>query len=341
MVMRDLTIRDYVERRKGAMRKERQSFITHWKELSKFISVRRGRFTTTDVNRGGNRYNNIINSAATQAHRIARSGMRAGTMSSARPWFTLETFDPSLMESGRVRVWLFNVTNVIREILNSSNFYDMATTTLGELLTFATGCQHHVDDFDDVSRFYAHTIGSYMIAQNEKLKVDTFCREFEYTTEQAVGKFGYNNVSQSTRSNYDTGNYDARVKLTHFVDPNPEFQRGSPLAIHKRFRSMYYDENRDKGDFVEFSGFNEFPFYIPRWDLTDEDIYGTDCPAMTALGDVKQLQLQEKRKAQGIDKTVNPPLHGPPSLQHVTINSLPGGATVYRAEQNQKLEKYI
>ena len=50
---------------------------------------------------------------------------------------------------------------------------------------------------------------------------------------------------------------------------------------------------------------------------------------MTALGDIKGLQIEEKRKAQGIDKMVNPPLHGPSSIRNSPVNSLPGGLTVY------------
>jgi hypothetical protein len=50
---------------------------------------------------------------------------------------------------------------------------------------------------------------------------------------------------------------------------------------------------------------------------------------MTSLGDVKSLQVQEKRKAQGIDKMVNPPLTGPASVRNVPVSSLPGGLTIY------------
>jgi len=53
--------------------------------------------------------------------------------------------------------------------------------------------------------------------------------------------------------------------------------------------------------------FHEFPAIAPRWDLASNDAYGRS-PAMDALGDIKQLQLEQKRKAQAIDKMVNPPM---------------------------------
>ena len=48
-----------------------------------------------------------------------------------------------------------------------------------------------------------------------------------------------------------------------------------------------------------------------------------------SLGDIKSLQIMEKRKAQAVDKMVNPPLKGPPSLRDVPVASLPGGLTIY------------
>ena len=60
---------------------------------------------------------------------------------------------------------------------------------------------------------------------------------------------------------------------------------------------------------------------------------------MTSLGDVKQLQVEERRKAQGIDKMVNPPLSGPPPVKNVQVSGLAGGLTVYEGDdQKQKLQ---
>lgn len=203
--MADQTLKQYLERRKGAMITERSSFISHYKELSQFIQPRRGRFLVDDVNKGDRRYNSIINSKATQAHRIARSGLLAGVMSPARPWFQLATPDPDLMESAKVKDWLYRVELLLREIFNSSNFYNQVPVMLGELLLFGTGCMTHVDDFDNVARFYTHTAGSYTLAQDEKCQINTMVREFKWTCDQMVRAFGLEKVSTGIRTAYDRG----------------------------------------------------------------------------------------------------------------------------------------
>jgi type II secretory pathway component PulM len=48
---------------------------------------------------------------------------------------------------------------------------------------------------------------------------------------------------------------------------------------------------------------------------------------MDALGDIKQLQQETKRKAQAIDKTVNPPMVADIQLKNQPASLLPGGVT--------------
>lgn len=325
---------DYFNRQTSAMRQERESFITHYAELAEFITPRKGRFFIQDRNKGDKRWSKIINSKATQAHRKARAGMLAGVMSAARPWFALETPDPDMMEYFPVKVWLYRVEQLMRAVLNASNFYNMAPTMIGELLLFATGAMLHVDDFEDVARFYTFTAGEYMIAQDDRLAVRTIAREYETTVAQMVAQFGLDRVSESVRTKYDNGDYHVWYPVTHFIEKNPEADGSKKSSEFMPFRSVYYEPGTEKmpskGDgLLRKSGFLEFPAYCPRWDVTGEDIYGTDCPAMQALGDIKGLQIQERRKAQGLDKMINPPLVGPASVRNVPISGLPGGATLY------------
>lgn len=335
--MPDRDERDFFMRRKGAMEAERASFIPHYRELAEFIQPRRGRFLLTERNRGARRHQAIINSRASRAHRIARSGMFAGVMSPTRPWFKLETADPGLMRSQSVKLWLYAAETQIQAIFGQSNLYSAAPTLLGELLLFATGALSHVDDPATVARFYDHPAGSYLIAQDERHRVHTFVREFEMSAEQMVGQFGIENVSTGVKSAFDQNSRDAWFPVIQFIDLNPDFR---PLALEsrfKRFRSVYFEPSAERDRFLAREGFDEFPVYVPRWETTGEDIYGTNCSAMEALGDIKGLQIMERRKSQAIDKLVNPPLAGPPTLKNVPVSSLPGGVTIYDSDQNNQL----
>jgi hypothetical protein len=83
------------------------------------------------------------------------------------------------------------------------------------------------------------------------------------------------------------------------------------------------------------SGFDEFPVMCPRWSVTGEDPYGNS-PAMNALGDIKALQVYEKRAAQMIDKGANPPMSAPSSLRNQRASLLPGDVTYVDVNQGQQ-----
>ena len=339
--MADQSKIQYYTRRLGQLDTERESFITHWKDLSDFIQPRRGRFFVQDRNKGTRKHNNIINSAGGQALRIAQSGMLAGTMSPSRPWFDLETNDPDMMEFQPVKEWISDVVRILRSIFNSSNLYGQSSVMLSELLLFGTGCMLHVNDFNDVARFYTQTVGTYYLAQNERLEVDTLVRKFEWTINQIVREYGLENVSTFVKTAYDRGNYDLWAPVVHFIEPNIQSTARPEVAIDKPFASVTFEPGNsgsDSNKFLRQSGFDVFPAYCPRWGTTGDDIYGTDCPGMISLGDVRSLQQEEKEKAKAIEKMVSPPMSGPPGLMDVPVNNLPGGLTIYSATGTQKLE---
>ena len=346
--MPDQTRRDRMMRRLSAMKTERSSFDDQYKKLAEFVSPRRGRFHLNERNRGGQeKWHQIINSQATWALRVATAGMFNGVMSPSRPWLVLETDDPDLSKFEPARRWFFEVRQRMLAIFNASNLYGMMPMMTRELLLFGTGCMSHVDDDEDMLRFYAHTVGSYYIAQSDRFIVDSVYREMDRTVAQIVQQFSERgeinrNISPAVRDRYDRGDYDAWFPVIHVTEPNDNFRLGSKRSSEKPWRSIYFEPgNADRDVLLSDKGFSEFPFYIPRWEVTNEDIYGTDCPGMTALGDIRGLQFMEKRKAMAIDKSITPPMHGPSSLRNQAISHLPAGATFYDAPGQQNILKPV
>jgi hypothetical protein len=88
--------------------------------------------------------------------------------------------------------------------------------------------------------------------------------------------------------------------------------------------------------YLSEKGYDYFPVLCPRWEITGEDVYGTDCPGMTALGDIRQLQLGERRAAQAIEKMIKPPMTGPTSLRNQSASILPGDVTYVDVREGQQ-----
>jgi hypothetical protein len=328
---------------KAQLKNEASTFHDHWREISELLLPRRSRFFESDVNEGGKRHNDIIDNTGTLAIRTLRSGMMAGVTSPARPWFKLTLRNKPKSQRPAVKRWLTHVENSMRDVFLRSNLYNILPTTYGDLGSFSTGCMYMEEDIDDVVRFYSFPIGSYMLANDETMRVRIFMREFQMTVRQIVNRFAernekgeiisWDNISDSVKSNYFNGHLETWINVTHVIKPNQNYRPDSPLSKYKKFISCYYEESMGNNGsqsidvFLSEKGYDYFPVLAPRWEVTSGDVYGTNGPGMEALGDVKQLQFGEKKGAKALDKIVDPPMVGPTSLKNARASLLPGDIT--------------
>ncbi len=310
------TIRSY-NKRLEALRSERSSFIPIYRDLSDYHLAHRGRFLSSDRNKGYKRNTRQYNNSSRMAVRTLASGMLAGITSPARPWFQLSTGDASLDSTAAVKQWLHQVQKIMYRVFAKSNFYNSMHNVYAELGVFGTAPMAVYHDFQNVIRCKPFTAGSYMIAADGTGRIDTLYREYEITVAEVVKQFGIENCSTHVTNLWEKGNTETWIKIVHVVEPNDDRDMQSPLSSDKPIRSVYYEYdqgNRTENKFLRQSGFDDSPIMVPRWEIAGEDIYATDCPGMTCLGDTKALQLAEKRKYQAIDKMSNPQLAGPASL---------------------------
>lgn len=313
------TIKSY-NKRLEALRSERSTFIPLWRELSDYHLAHRGRFLSSDRNKGFKRNTKQINNTSRLSTRTLASGMMSGITSPARPWFRLASGDKQLDDITAVKLWLHEVQNIMYKVFAASNTYNSLHQLYSELGVFGTAAMGVYHDFENVIWCKPYTIGSYMLGMDGQNINDSMYREYELSVGQTIKQFSIENVSQSVKKQWETGNSEAWVKIVHAIEPNDDRDNMSPLSGDKPTRSVYYEADRgnreDQDKFLRESGFDEYPILTPRWDVTGEDIYATDCPGITALGDTKALQLGERRKYQAIDKLVSPPLQGPAALKN-------------------------
>jgi hypothetical protein len=101
------------------------------------------------------------------------------------------------------------------------------------------------------------------------------------------------------QSAWKTGNREQWVDVVHLVQPNDAYDGVKIESRYKRYESLYYELGSTESGFLEHAGFDEFPILAARWETAGEDVYGTNCPGMRALGDIKQLQFMEKKSRAG------------------------------------------
>lgn len=335
---------------------ERASFDAHWRDLSDFIRPRRTRFVTTDRNRGDKRSSKIVDSSATFASQTLRAGMHGGMSSPARPWVKLSTPDPDLAEMGPIKEWLHIVTRRMLTVFASSNLYNGLPILYGDAGDFATGAMGIMEDdaAGELFRVYPYPVGSYAAGVDARGVVNTFIREWQMTVRQIVAEYcrrvnpatgnlgtelDLSNLSQATRNLWDRQMYQSTLDVCWIVAPN-EMADPSKARMsnkHRLFHSCYFEKGQEQEDrFLRESGFHEFPVILSRWERTGEDTYGTSCPGMIALGDIKALQVGERQSAKAIEKQINPPVQAPTHIRNQKVSLLPGDITYADVREGQK-----
>jgi hypothetical protein len=320
--------RDKLFTRWGQLKTERATWWAHWQEITNYLLPRSGRFFVQDRDKGWRRHNNIYDNTGTRALRVLGAGMMAGATSPARPWFRLGTADPELNAYQPVKIWLADVTNRMQIVFQRSNTYRTLHQMYEELGAFGTAASIVLPDYNNVIHHYPVTIGEFAIAQDYQGHVCTIYREFEKTVGEIVKEYGYKNCSTTVRNMYDRGSLDSWVRLIQAIEPRADRDIRKKDALNMAWGSYTFEVGGNPNQFLRESGFKDFPALVPRWATAGGDIYGNS-PGMEVLGDVKQLQHEQLRKAQVIDYQTKPPLQVPTSMKNRDVESLPGGISFY------------
>lgn len=192
------------------------------------------------------------------------------------------------------------------------------------------------EDFDNVIHCYNPCFGEYYIDLDGHYRPTIFYREFTMTVSALVDEFGLENCSPAIQGLYRDGGASLTRELVvaHAIEPNVGKQAyGIPRQF--KFRECYWEWGGSASPqggaayaqgFLRKRGYHEQPNVCIRWDLVSNDAYGRS-PGMDALPDIKQLQQEVRRKAQAIDKTVNPPMEADIQLKNQPASLLPGGIT--------------
>lgn len=310
----------------SAMETERQLWWPHWRTLADYYMPRRYAWLLSPQERQNKLTVNpfVLDPTGTSAAKTQASGMMNGITSPSRPWFRAKIAGVE-EDDQEAHVWSDEVTRRMLLAMAETNFYNSMALIYLDLSIFGTAASLIYEDHENVFRCYNCALGEYYLGQSDRQVVNQFAREFTYKVHQVVEWFGLENCSELVQTKFKNGgaNVQHDVALAHLIEPNIGKDK---IPGSWEFREAYWEIGREKGLLLKQSGFNEVPGIFPRWEITANDSYGTS-PGMDGLGDVIQLQHETKKKAQGLDKTIDPPVIADIQLQHKPMALLPRGVT--------------
>lgn len=328
----------HAEGRLNTLRSWRYSWWQHWAILAQYILPYRWHWwiSANTFNRGYPVNQAIVNESATLGMRTCAAGMNSGLMSAAQPWFRLDPALASITPDAQARAWLDDTAERILAVMAGSNWYVEAAQMFQDVATFGTSPMIIYEDYEDVIRCYNPCAGEYFLAVGSRLSVDTIYREFTYTVAQIVEFFRIENCPVEVQNAWREGggSLDREFVVAHAIEPNfPIASRTGarsiqPVPSHFTWRELYWLRGHPSDRPLSIRGFTERPFMAVRWSKTSNDAYGRG-PGMDALPGSRQLQRQEERTGEYIDKMVRPPMGADISMERKPASILPGDITYY------------
>jgi len=301
------SLKERCNRRLSALKAARQPYEAEWAEIAKYAQPSRSRFLTSENNRNFRRSNgSLANGHAILSFRTLTGGMTSGLSSPSRPWFRLTPFDVDLAGDGEVKTWLSEVERRMYAFLAGTNFYGAVKAGYAEMGLFGTDACVMVEHEREGAVCHALTVGEYWTALSDAMVPDTLYRRCSMSVHQLARSFGLENASNFVRNCHANGRYDEQIPVIHAIEPNDDQVPGVLTARGKPWRAVYWDENDGRADrLLRVSGYDEQPFWAPRWDTVGGDTYGTS-PGFDALPDMRELQLQTKRKSMATEFLISP-----------------------------------
>jgi len=319
-----------IKKRFETLKGDRKNWDNHWREVADYVIPRKDDVYKTRRSVTGEKKSNksfLFDSTAIHANELLASALHSMLTNPSLNWFELTTGVPEIDRLDDVRLWLQRTAETMHQTLNNSNFQTEIHEVYLDLGSFGTGLIQIEEDPERLLRFRARPVYDGYIQENSKGVVDTIFREEWMSLRNIVDKFGKEKLNEKLLRELDK-NPDSKKHIIHGVFPRKNLNNKKIGPKNMPYASVY--SLSEESIVLEESGFNEFPYLVPRWTKISGEVYGRS-PAIKSLPDIKMVNAMMETTLRSGQKITDPPLLVPDDGFMLPLNLRPGGISYYRA----------
>lgn len=324
---------DEIIKRLEDLDSERYQWVDLWQDVVDYMLPNRSPVIGT-ITPGEDRSVEMYDSTAYKSLLRLAANLNDMLTNQSSQWFQLGIDDPDLEDDPLVQEWLMETTDVIRNELDRSNFYDQIHELYLDLGSFGTGIMYiEPSDSDDSNlNFKTCHIREVYVAEDKYGRIDTLFRVFNYTVRQCVQRWGIDKVSECVRKKYND-KPDEFVEIIHVVFPREERNPKKKDNKNMPFASVWME--KENKHILNESGYETRAYLVPRWMKSSGESYGRS-PAISVLADIKTLNAMMETTIIAAQMTAEPPLMVPDD-GFLNLNIGPRGISYYRAGTNDMI----
>lgn len=307
---------------------ERGNWENHWQEIADHMMPRKNDINTSK-SPGEKRNYQIVDNTGMQSLELLAGALHGILTNPSQLWFELTTGDDALDNNIVVRTWLEDSAKRMLQTMNNSNFQTEVHEFYLDLCGFGTGSLFvHEENTDLDFIFQCLFIKEIFIRENNKGLVDEVYRVFEWDARKLVQEFGETKkLPEEVFETYKKGSCDKKWEVIHAIYPQDKYAPIKKKGFRFPFVSQYILTEKDIE--LTLSGYNEKPSIVSRWAKSSGESYGRG-PGMTALPEVKMVNVMQDTMIRGAQKVIDPPLQVPDDGFVLPIKTRPGSVNVRR-----------
>jgi len=305
---------------------ERSEHEQMWEDIARLIRPQRGGFGLS--NPEDRLHEKPLTSAPILAQTNFASGLYGNISNPANAWFSLETPDDEANRAQPVAEWLDIASRRVRNsfLPSASGFYPATAQLYSDLAAFGNGAAY--DEIDTARRRFRDvtlSLAEVVYDIDAWGHVWEVVRSFRVSPKAAVEMFGAEALPPAVVDRAEKGQTE-KVQFYHHVGRNVDFRRGALGPRGKPWFSHYACELGET--LVRRAGYDEMPFYAPRWEVDSGHTYGTG-PGFVALASARLLHQMHGATIRAAQWQADPATLAPDRESWPLTGQLRPGRVVY------------
>lgn len=291
-------------RRWDELRAHRAHFEQDWESIARLLRPQRGGFGLTDGQ--DRKMEKPLSSAPILALTNFAAGMYGNVSNEANQWYGIATPDEDFNNWQPMAEWLDIATRRTRNSLlpSLSPFYTATGSLYADIAAFGNAAA-----YDELSADRRGFIDVTLSLAEVVFDIDPWgqvcevVRRFLLTARQAVMMFPGRDVLPPKVLELAAKGAPDRLVFAHHVLPNGDWRRGALGPRGKKWLSRHVCET--DMTLLREGGYDDMPFYAPRWEVDAGMIYGTG-PGFTALASTRLLTRMHEATARASQWAADP-----------------------------------
>lgn len=314
----------------------RYNWNSHWQDIRELV-----RTTTSDFNRqgtqGDRRTENIFDATAPWALEQLAAHLNASMTSDTDRWMNIGLDDIGLNDLNEEQLrWCEHVADeMFKEFAKPDvNLAAAKSEMYLDVGGFGTGVIFEDWNWDkQCINFRAFPLADCFVLEGADGKINTMHRESRMSKRQVLEEFSRPDDTIPQKLNEAKDDEEVKYTVIQCVYPRRGIKTGY-AARKKPFASVWVI--LEFTEVLRESGFDEFPYLVPRWSKLAGEPYGRS-PAMVCLPAIKMVNTMKKVTIKAAQKLVDPPLIVPDDGFMMPIKTSPGSLIFKTAGQEDTI----